>query len=95
MSELIGDNMRALLGKAERGLAALPAFDHRNRAPYDAAVAQLVAQLKAGGARIDNRPAWETARMAYGGVRSTCTQGTAGAIRNWCEAVRKRLGEPS
>lgn len=85
-------NMQAILAKAEAGLAALPKFDYRDRAPYDAAVAALVRELEAMGARVNDRPAWESAIIKAAGVRSTSTGGTAAAIRNWCVAARKRLG---
>lgn len=92
MTSDVADNMKALIDRAERGLKALPKYDHANSAPYDAAVAALVRELEAAGARINNRPSWENATMAFGKVKSTCTAGTAGAIRNWCVAARKRLG---
>lgn len=84
-------NMQALVDKAQAGLDALPPYDFRNTAPHDRAVEQLVAELTAAGARLDARPSWEGSRMAFGGVKSTCTSGTAGVIRNWCMAARKRL----
>lgn len=92
MTSEVADNMKALIDRAERGLKALPKDAWADRAAYDAAVAGLVRDLEAAGARINDRPAWESARMSFGKVTSTCTAGTAGAIRNWCVAARKRLG---
>lgn len=87
MTPEVRQNMEALLAKAEAGLKGLPGV-------YDkTAVAALVTELTAAGARISDRPAWDSARMSFGGVKSSCTAGTAGAIRNWCVAVRKRLEE--
>lgn len=91
LSKDVRSNMLALLSRAEAGLDALPQFDWERRSYYDAAVSRLARELEAAGARIDDRPAWECASMAFGGAKSTCTAGTAGAIRNWCAAVRKRL----
>lgn len=92
MTAETADAMKALIDRAERGLKALPPFDYNNRGPYDLAEAQLVRDLESAGALINDRPAWEGARMSFGKVKSTCTAGTAGAIRNWCVAARKRLG---
>lgn len=92
LTDEVRSNMAMLLEKAEAGLAALPRFDYQHRAPYDAAIASLVRQLEAAGARIHDRPAWESARISFGGVASTSTAGTASAISNWCVAARKRLG---
>lgn len=86
------DAMKAMIDRAERGLKALPKYDFANHAPHDAAVAELVRDLEAAGARINARPSWEGSSMAFGKVKSTCTAGTAGVIRNWCVAAKKRLG---
>lgn len=91
MTSEVADNMKALIDKAERGLKLLPPYDHKSDA-RDRAVADLVRELEAAGARINDRPSWENASMAFGKVKSTCTAGTAGAIRNWCVAAKKRLG---
>lgn len=92
MTAETADAMKAMIERAEHGLKALPKCDFANHAPHDAAVADLVRDLEAAGARINDRPSWENATMAFGKVKSTCTAGTAGAIRNWCVAARKRLG---
>lgn len=93
MTPEVRQNMQAILAKAEAGLQALPSYDMRNSAPHDRAVEQLVAELTAAGAKLDARPSWEGSRMSFGGTKSTCTSGTAGVIRNWCAAARKRLEE--
>lgn len=44
--------------------------------------------LREGGRFDDN---WTGARIRLGGITSTCTSGTAGVLRNWQVAARKRL----
>jgi hypothetical protein len=92
MEDLVRTNMMALLGRAEAGLKSLPPYIYGSSDAHDAALALLVKELEAAGAKINDRPSWESSRMSFGGVRSTCTAGTTGAIHNWCAAVRKRLG---
>jgi hypothetical protein len=91
MTAETADAMKAMIERAERGLKALPKGDWRDRA-RELAIAELVRDLEAAGARINARPSWEGSSMAFGKVKSTCTAGTAGVIRNWCVAARKRLG---
>lgn len=41
------------------------------------------------GARIDDR--WDGCSVKIAGVRSTCTAGMSGALKNWTVAAKRRL----
>lgn len=67
------------------------AWRRREQAAYRGIVQHLVDHH---GGRFTERPPDGNA-LKLAGIRTTCTSGPAGLLRNWQNAARRRLGEAS
>lgn len=70
-------------------LATLPPLDPSFRAPFDAAVHGICAELQAEGASVGHRHDGDFIRFA--GVRASSTGGRVAALTNWVDAAYRRL----
>jgi hypothetical protein len=91
MASLDFPRIRELIRLVEAKLSSLPAFDYNNRGPYDAALARIVSELAAEGAKTKSD--FNGASFSLSGVRSTSTGGLRAAMSNWTEAARRKLRE--
>lgn len=79
-----------LLELAETRLSKMPNYTWETRPEYHKALQELQYDLEQEGARFGNANGSDI--IALGGTRSSSTMDVGGAIRNWCFAVRRRLG---
>lgn len=90
------DDLLAMAVRLEGWQREMPAFDYRNRQPYDRAVARLVQQIADLPAPARGKLAHEGAvgwRLRLLGLSASCTSSATGACHNWIVNARKRAAK--
>lgn len=95
MAKADSQTLVRLIQVVEQKLAAIPAIavgDHDSDAQHRAAAENALAELaRDEGAKWRGR--YDGHQLSMGGVKTSCTAGAAGVLRNWVTAARRRITE--